>query len=181
MHAFDWLNTLADWMLSLIPRVCHIKSTQAGVRFTCGKAYSLRSGLHVYWPVWSEIQVTCVVRSTIDLRYQALIAKDGTGVVVTVTVVYEIIDALKALTLTDNIVSTIADLAQKSVKLVISSCTTEELKTGRRPNRKSVDRVLTTHVASCLREYGVKVNEVFLADVTLPRIVHVLSNTGHVF
>lgn len=121
----------------------------------------------------------CVVRQTLDLRYQSLISSDGTGVVVSVTVVYEIESAIKALTMTDNITDTIGDLAQKAVKLVISKCSIDELKTGLRPNKKSVDAVLTEKVALDVRDYGVHVVNAFLADIAVPEMLHIISNNSH--
>lgn len=176
MHALDWLGWVAESILQLIPRLRLIRSTHAGVRFTRGEAFPLKAGLHVYWPIWSEIRELCVVRQTVDLRYQSLISSDGVGVVVSVTVVYEIDDALKALTLTDDIVDTIGDLAQRAVKTVVSSCTTEELKSGVRQKKRSVDRVLMAKIALDVREYGVRVVGAFIADISIPRMIHIISN-----
>jgi regulator of protease activity HflC (stomatin/prohibitin superfamily) len=176
LHALDWIGWVAESILQLIPRLRLIKSTHAGVRFTRGKAFPLNSGLHVYWPIWSEIKEICVVRQTLDLRYQSLISSDGTGVVVSVTVVYEIDDALKAVTATDNITDTIGDLSQRAVKLVVSSCTTQELKSGLRRQKRSVDRVLLQKITLDVREYGVRVVGAFIADISIPRMIHIISN-----
>lgn len=179
MHAFDWINTLADWLLSLVPRLRLIRSTHAGVLFTRGVARELQSGLHVYWPVWSEIQVICVVRQTVDLRYQSLISSDGVGVVVSVTVVYEIASPLRALTKTDDIIDTIGDMAQRAVKAVVSQCSIEELKTGKRPNKQAVDSVLAAKIRLDVEEYGVRVVGAFLADIAVPQMIHLISNHSH--
>ena len=178
MHALDWLGWLAESILQLIPRLRLIRSTHAGVRFTRGEAFPLRAGLHIYWPIWSEIQVICVVRQTVNLRYQSLFARDGVGVLVSVTVVYEIDDALLAITRTDNVTDTIGDLSQKAVKLVVSICSVEELKTGLRKQKRSVDAVLLSKLTLDVREYGVRVVEAFIADISLPRMLHIISTNN---
>ena len=179
MHALDWFGWLMESILQIVPRIKHIRNTHGGVRFTLSKSFALKAGVHFYWPIWSEIREICIVRQTLDLRYQSLISKDGTGVVVSVTVVYEISDVLKAVTMTDNITDTIGDLAQKAVKLVVSQCTIEELKSGHRPNRKSVDNVLHEKVSLDVREYGVNVVGAFIADIAEPQMIHIIRNHSH--
>jgi regulator of protease activity HflC (stomatin/prohibitin superfamily) len=178
MHAFDWVNTIADWLLSLVPRLRLIRSTHAGVLFCRGSVRELGAGLHLYWPIWSEIQVICVVRQTVNLRYQSLFSQDDVGVLVSVTVVYEIDNALKALTLTDDLTDTIGDLSQKAVKLVVSLCSIAELRSGLRKNRRSVDAVLLAKLAVDVREYGVRVVEAFIADIAIPRMLHIISTNN---
>jgi regulator of protease activity HflC (stomatin/prohibitin superfamily) len=170
---------MIESLLQIVPRIKHIHSTHGGVVFTGGSSRALRSGVHFYWPIWSSIREICVVRQTLDLRYQSLISKDGTGVVVSVTVVYEISDVLKSITMTDNITDTIGDLSQRAVKQVVSQCTIEELKSGHRPNRRSVDTMLTEKVSLDVREYGVNVVGSFIADIAEQQMIHIISNHSH--
>ena len=96
-----------------------------------------------------------------------------------VTVVYEIASPLRALTMTDDIIDTIGDMAQRAVKAVVSQCSIEELKTGKRPNKQSVDAVLASKIRLDVEEYGVRVVGAFLADIAVPQMVHLISNHSH--
>lgn len=175
MHALDWLGDIAQWLLTLIPRIHNIRKTHGAVKFTRGRATVLRPGTILYWPLLSEIQQICVVRQTINLPYQCLISSDGRGVTVAVTVVYEISDTLLALTSTDNVVDTIHDLSQLAIKGAVSACSSEELRKGRTEKGRSIDRILRAKLSRDLSGYGVLIKQAFIAEYATPRMIRLMT------
>lgn len=175
MHALDWIGSIAEWLLALVPRLMLIRKTHGGVRFTRGHAVVLRPGCHWMWPVWSQIQTICVVRQTLNLPYQSLVSADGHGVVVAVTVVYEIDDVLKALTETDNVLDTVGDIAQWSIKRVVSVCSVEELRRGTLANGRKIDNILRSKLTSDLTCYGVVVRQGFICEFSVPRMIRLMG------
>lgn len=179
MHALDWLGDIAQWLLALVPRLVLVRKTHGAIRFTRGHSIVLKPGVHWYWPVWSEIQQICIVRQTLNLPYQSLVSSDGQGVVVAVTVVYEIADTLLALTATDNIVDTIGDISQWAIKRVVSVCSAEELRKGIAANGRKIDGILRAKLASDLKEYGVSVRQAFICEFSVPRMYRVMGDLAH--
>lgn len=176
MAALDWLGEVAQWLLSLVPRLRLIRKTHGAVRFTRGQAVVLKPGLALYWPVWSEIVSTPVVRQTINLPYQSLLTSDGTPVVVAVTVVYEVSDPLLALTQTDNILDTIGDLSHWSVKRVVSACSCDELQRGVSASGRKIDGLLRAKLARDLASYGVSIRQAFVSEFTRPVMVRLMGD-----
>ncbi len=175
MHALDWLGDLIVVLGQLIPRIFLVKQTHAAVIFTRAKTKAVKPGLHVYWPIWSEVKQICVVRQTVNLPYQTLTTKDKFGIVVAVTVIYTINDPLLALSTTDDIIDTIQDIAHWAVKRVVTSCDVAELLSGRVNNRK-LDSVIRCRLQSDLNSYGVGIKQAFISEICLPYLVRVMSD-----
>lgn len=175
MHALDWLGDIAQWLLALIPRVVLVRRTHGAVRFTRDHVKELKAGIHLYWPVWSEVQQICVVRQTLNLSYQCLMSKDKETVVVAAIVVFRITDAAAALTTTDNIQDTIHDVAMAAIRRVVSSCDFDEIHANTSKG-KSIDSLLRRRLQSELSTYGVAVDRAFLSEICQPVIVRLLSD-----
>jgi regulator of protease activity HflC (stomatin/prohibitin superfamily) len=178
MHALDWFGWLMESILRVVPRLRHIKSTHGGVLFWLSKAYRLKSGLHVYWPVCSDIAEISLTRRTHNLTYQNVICMDGAQAVVAVTVVYQVTDALRALTTTDDLSDTISDLAARAIIDICNDITSEELIKRRLANGKKLSILLRRLMTKDLAEHGVKVRRAFLCEVAIPRTIRLISNHG---
>lgn len=165
-------------LLQVIPRLRHVKSTHGAVLFWWGRSYLLKSGLHVYWPVCSEIVEASKVRKTHNLTYQDLITKDGQAATVAVTVVYRIVDVHAALTGTDDINDTISDLAARAVIKICSRCTVSELKNLQKENGTSLDAMLRGMMSRDLISFGVAVERAFICELSMPRMIRLISNHG---
>jgi regulator of protease activity HflC (stomatin/prohibitin superfamily) len=95
---FQWLGNLLEWFASWIPRVIIVNKTHAGVKFRWGKVViPLDAGVHIYWPIVTDIMQYPVVRHTHDLECQALMTKDGYDIRIKVAVVCEIHNIVAAL------------------------------------------------------------------------------------
>lgn len=177
MHALDWLGDLIVVVGNLIPRLFLVKQTHAAVIFTRSRAKALRPGMHIYWPVCSEVKQICVVRQTINLPYQTLTTKDKYGIVVAVTVVYTINEPLSALTTTDDILDTIQDISHWAVKRVITECNMSELIDGQ-INSKKLDTIIRHRMQNDLRSYGVCVKQAFISEICLPYLVRLMGDVA---
>lgn len=173
---FDWLNDIVRAVLTLIPRPVLIKKTDGGVIFTRGHVKAVGAGLWWYWPVWSSVSTIPVVRQTLNLTYQSLIASDGEAVVLAVTVVYEVSDVELALTSTDNIIDTIQDLSHWAVKRVVSRCSSSELQAGVTGNGKKIDSILRARIQTDLTSYGIRVRNAFVAEFSRPYMIRLMGD-----
>ncbi len=176
--AFDWLSSFIETFSKVFPRIIHVLETHQAVCFRRGKHSKLLPGIHWYWPVWSIVVSQPVKRQTINLWMQTLMTKDGETVIASETVVYEISDVEKALVETYDLIDTINDLAQVSVKEIIQSMTLLEIQA----EPGEVDKRLTRSVRSELHPFGIKVIRAFmdnLSTATVLRNVQEQASVAH--
>ena len=75
--AFAWLGQIFDAILSFVPRVLIVRATHGGVKWRHGsQVISMLSGLHVYWPLVTEIEIIVTARQTLSLPKQDEQKKD---------------------------------------------------------------------------------------------------------
>jgi regulator of protease activity HflC (stomatin/prohibitin superfamily) len=165
-------------LLQVIPRLRHVKSTHGAVLFWWGRSYLLKSGLHVYWPVCSEIVEASMVRRTHNLTYQDLVTSDDVQATIAVTVVYQIVDVHAAITKTDDIADTISDLAGRAIIEICGDSTAKEVRRRRKDDGRKIDLLLRRMMSHDLAEFGVKVRRAFICEVSTPRMIRLISNHG---
>ena len=176
MHALDWFGDIGAWLLSLVPRLYHVRSTHAAVRFTLGKASVIRPGIHFYWPICSMIREICTVRQTLNLPWQNIVSSDGVQIVIAVTIVYEVFDPFLALTTTDDVLDTISDLSANAIIDVAGRCPAECVRRRHNTDGKNLSIILRHKIGSDLKSYGVRVRRAFVSDVAEPFMVRLISN-----
>jgi regulator of protease activity HflC (stomatin/prohibitin superfamily) len=178
VHALDWLGDLIHVVSLVIPRLVLVRRTHAGVLYCRDKVKAVGPGVTWYWPVWSEIQLICTVRQTLNLSYQCLFCRDGSPIVVAAIVVYRIESAVDALTTTDQIVDTIHDVAMAAIRRVVTACTFKEIHENKTEKGKSIDSMLRHRLQADLSTYGVSIERSFLCDISKPVIVRLLSDVA---
>lgn len=172
MTGFEWIGYTAEWFGSFFPRILHVKCTHGCVLFSGSKAKVLNPGMHVYFPVYSEPVLYPIKRQTVNLPGQVITLKDGKEVLADVVVVYEIYDICKALVDTYDLEDTIRDVAQGSVKRVLSDKTLEEI----RDNQHEIDITLSRRIRSNLHPFGIKVIKGFITDFGKTRILRLVGD-----
>lgn len=178
MHALDWLGDLIHAISLIIPRLILIRSTHAGVVFCRDTVKAIGPGLHLYWPVWSEVQTICMVRQSMNLSsYQCLISKDLQAVSVAAVIVYRVTDPVAALTTTDLLTDTLHDVSLNAIRLIVSSCDFSEIHSNVTAKGKRIDGILRTRLQANLGTYGVHVERAFLSDVARPLMIRLLTET----
>lgn len=175
MDAFAWLSKLIEAMASLIPRLVIIRSTSAGVRWRGGKkVMAMKPGLHIYWPLTTEVEIVVTARQSTNLLPQILTTKDNIQITVSATIVHSIYDPVRAIGEVNwDVHGTISDISQTSIVEVISRSTYQELATGL---ASDLEKRLTASAKKRLRRYGVMIHKCSLRDFAMCRVYRVIQN-----
>jgi regulator of protease activity HflC (stomatin/prohibitin superfamily) len=162
--ALGWLGQIFDAILKFFPRVLIIRATCGGVKWVRGwKVKALAPGWHIYWPLFSEVEVIVTARQTLAVADQVLATKDGKKVVVKTLVVYRIPDVIRAIGERNwDVDTTIGDLTQSAVVQVIATHTYDEIMQGIAD--ESLTTTLTRGVRRELRQFGVHITRCKLVD-----------------
>src|SRR5688572_16869595 len=128
--ALGWIGQIVEWLGRFVPRLLIVRSTHGGVKWRSGaQPVPMGPGLHVYWPLVTDVEVIVTARQTDNLATQVLTTKDGQRVVVGVVVVYRIADVVQAIGERNwDHASTIADVTQAAIVSVIAGATLAELR-----------------------------------------------------
>jgi regulator of protease activity HflC (stomatin/prohibitin superfamily) len=169
---FDWLNQLIHSFGSLFPRLVRIRSTDRGVKWPrCKKAVLLNPGLHVYWPLVSELEIVTVVRQTIDHKPQTITLRDGVTICVRAVTVWRIADAVMVWTENWDICNTVDDLATASLVDILSCMTKEQVS-----SISLVNNLATLESQKLLAPYGVAVESTKLIECSVCRSIRLINN-----
>lgn len=167
--AFAWIGEIAKFFGSFFPRLLIVKSSHRAVKYVCGhKRVLLQPGVHVYWPIVTEIEVCAVVRQVLNLPTQLLETEDGHTVAVGGLIVYEIVDAETFLADNENAYEALDDVATGAIRKVIVSTKLQELRSG----RAKLDGRLTRETQKLLSDFGVRVMYARLTDFARVRALH---------
>jgi regulator of protease activity HflC (stomatin/prohibitin superfamily) len=159
---FGWLSDIFQAILSLFPRLVIVRSTHKLVKFIWGKHVVVcNSGLSIYWPVVTEIDLIPVVRQTTNLNTQFLTTNDGHCLGVGAILIYEVEDVKKLLTHTWDYEDTIKDFCSAAVKRYICSNSFNQLLDSSVAN----DKKLTKELGQDLKCFGIKVIKFTLTDL----------------
>ena len=174
--AFAWLNTLIQTFYRFIPHVLIVRATHGGMKWVRGNRIKpLPPGLHVYWPLTTEVEVIVTARQTLAIPDQVLTTKDGKKVVVKTLVVYKIRDVVHAIGRVNwDVDTTVNDLTQSAVVRVIATHTYDEIMKGIAD--ESMTTTLTREVRKELRQFGVHVVRSKLVDFAECRVFKLMTS-----
>lgn len=168
-NAFAWIGGLVEWFGAFIPRLKIVRSTHAGVKFRQGsRPQRMGPGLHVYWPLVTEVEIIPVARQTHNLPSQSLLTKDAKQVVVGGVVVYAIGDVVATLSKNWDVYDTLNDITLVAIAEVI---TTHDLAYLLENLTTEVQAKLTAVTRKKLRTYGVRVFRTALTDFSTAIII----------
>jgi regulator of protease activity HflC (stomatin/prohibitin superfamily) len=172
------LGTIVEALLQFIPRLKIIRATHEGVRWRRGKyPIRMKPGLHVWWPLTTEIEEIVIARQTINLASQALETRDDKQVVAECFCVYRIYDVVKAIGEKNyDVDSTICDITQAAVVEFVMGHTLDELKAGISDSESRLSKELTTSVRKRLRQYGVSIQRCGFTDFATAKVYRVIGN-----
>lgn len=167
---FEWLGNLMEWFGAWFPRLVIINATHAGVKFRHGhNAIALESGLHVFWPLVTEVFQYPIKRTTYDFDCQSLTTADGVDIIISVAAVCEVNDILAALAENYEIADTIGDVTRGTIAEVILSKTFDEITKGFHQVRDTLE----AEVGEALSEYGVVVLAVKIMELSKCQTIRV--------
>jgi regulator of protease activity HflC (stomatin/prohibitin superfamily) len=174
--AFAWLSQLVETIYRFVPHILIVRATHGGVKWVRGrKVKPLNPGLHLYWPLTTEVEVIVTARQTIAIPDQVLATKDGRKVVVKTLVVYKIRDVVHAIGRVNwDVDVTINDLTQSAVVRVVATHTYDEIMKGIADD--SLTTTLTREVRKELRQFGVHVVRSKLVDFAECKVFKLLTS-----
>jgi len=174
--AFSWLSQLIETFYKFIPHILIIRATHGGVKWVRGKhVKALGPGLHIWWPLTTEVEVVVTARQTLAIPDQVMATKDGKKVVVKTLVVYRIPDVVRAIgKLNWDVDTTINDLTQSAVARVIATHTYDEIMQGLRD--ESLIQTLTKETRCELRQFGVHITRCKLVDFAECKVFKLMTS-----
>lgn len=160
--ALGWIGSIVEWFGRWIPHLLIVRTTQGGIKFVRGKnVKEMGPGMHVYWPITTDVEIIHTARDTLNLKSQRLQTRDDKTISVSVAVIYRIDNVIKAVTKTTDYENTISDTAQAAVVQVLSQMTYKKL-THEVHNK--VPKRLAKKIRAYLRPFGVAVEKAYLTD-----------------
>jgi regulator of protease activity HflC (stomatin/prohibitin superfamily) len=142
-----------------------INQYERGVKFTMGK-YSgiMEPGWKFLWPVFQTYRKVDMRIKAVDVPDQKAITRDNVPVMVNAVIYYKVMDANKAVIEVEDFYYAISQYAQTTMRNIVGEVTLDELLAQR---EKIADRIREI-VDKETDEWGLKVNNVELKDVSLP-------------
>lgn len=172
--AFAWIGQVMEWFGRWIPKILIVRATHAGVKFIRGwKVKELKPGMHIYWPITTEIAILPTARQTHSLFSQVMITKDGKQVVVGGVVIYTIVNVISAVSENWDVSDTINDITQTAIVSVLTAWNLEDVIskiTG------DLEKELTTATRERLKQYGVKVHKCAITDFSTCRVIKLMND-----
>lgn len=175
--AFAWVSDLASWLVSWIPRLLLVRGTHKGIKFRFGKKIiPLEPGMHLYWPVVTEVVSMPAVRQTLNLPTQVVQCANHKRLAVSGVVVYSIRDIAKALALSWDVDDTVEDLSLTCILRALIGRRIEdlikEMKTG------GMETKMTKDLQKELRRFGVSVQSCRLTDFAVTTVIHMTGTAA---
>ena len=149
----------------ILSSIKQIAEYERGIKFTCGKFSGVMTpGWKIVLPIFQSFKKIDIRTKVIDVPEQEVITKDNVSVKINAVIYYNIFDASKALLQVENFHYAVSQLAQTTMRNSVGSVTLDELLSCR-------DKISTTIceiVDKATDEWGIKVHDVELKDVSLP-------------
>jgi len=142
-----------------------INQYERGVKFTTGKFTGIMTpGWKILIPVFQTFQKVDMRIKAVDVPDQRAITKDNVPVTVNAVIYYKISDPAKAIIEVENFYYAISQYAQTTMRNIVGEVTLDELLSQ---CDKIADRIREI-VDKETDDWGLKVNNVELKDVSLP-------------
>ena len=149
----------------LIGSLKQISEYERGIKFTCGKFSSImKPGWRLVIPIFQSYNKIDIRTKVIDVPEQEVITKDNVSVKINAVIYYNIFDASKAVLGVENFHYAVSQLAQTTMRNSVGSVTLDELLSC----REKISTTICEIVDKATDEWGIKVQNVELKDVSLP-------------
>lgn len=142
-----------------------INQYERGVKFTMGRYQGIMNpGWRIVWPIFQMYKKVDIRVKAVDVPDQKAITRDNVSVTVNAVIYYKVAFAEKAVIEVENFYYAISQYAQTTMRNIVGSVTLDELLSKR---DEIADRIKDI-VDKETDEWGIKVNNVELKDVSLP-------------
>ena len=167
--ALGWIGQIAAWVRQFIPKWIIIPTTHGGVKWVRGKRLvELTPGIHWYWPVVTVLQTYPIVRQSVDLRPQVMVAADAKTFSAGVVVTYTVADLKQLLSTTFDPDEVMSEISLAAIYSVLTTLTLEELQTN------DISSALTEAIQELVTPYGVHVVRAALTEMSPCRVVKLI-------
>jgi regulator of protease activity HflC (stomatin/prohibitin superfamily) len=142
-----------------------INQYQRGVMFTMGRFSGIKEpGWRLVVPVFQQMTKVDIRVKAVDVPDQKAITKDNIAVSVNAVIYYNVSEASKAVLNVENYYYAMSQLAQTTMRNVVGQVELDELLS----KRDTISDRIRTIVDQASNEWGIKVDNVELKDVSLP-------------
>jgi len=155
--ALGWIGELVHYLAQVVPRLAHVRITEQAVCFTRGEASVLDPGMHIWWPVWSQLDTYPVV-AAVMVTEQIIVKKGEKTIVADAVIRYEIEDLYKFAVENYDATDDLADIAMAALRKAVLASADEKIES----NLADIDRRLTSETQKLMRDFGVNVKSVRL-------------------
>ncbi len=142
-----------------------INQYERGVQFTMGR-YSgvMNPGWRFLWPIFQTYKKVDMRIKAVDVPDQKAITRDNVPVMVNAVIYYKVSMAEKAVIEVENFYYAISQYAQTTMRNIVGEVTLDELLAQRDKIAERIREIVDKETD----EWGLKVNNVELKDVSLP-------------
>ena len=152
-------------LVILLMSIKQVSEYERGVKFCFGKFKKIMNpGWNIVLPIIESYKKIDIRTKVIDVPEQEVITKDNVSVKINAVIYYNIFDASKAILEVENFHYAVSQLAQTTMRNSVGSVTLDELLSC----RDKISSTICEIVDKASDDWGVKVHDVELKDVSLP-------------
>jgi regulator of protease activity HflC (stomatin/prohibitin superfamily) len=142
-----------------------VNQWERGVVFNMGRyAYIMEPGWRLLIPVFQTFKKVDIRIKAVDVPDQKAITRDNVSVTVNAVIYYKVADAAKAVIEVENFYYAVSQYAQTTMRNIVGEVTLDELLGQRDKIAERIKEIVDKETD----EWGIKVNNVELKDVSLP-------------
>ncbi|NCO00052.1 slipin family protein [Candidatus Falkowbacteria bacterium] len=160
-----FINILVVVGIIVLSSLKQINQYERGVKFTIGRyAGIMEPGWRLVFPIFQSYKKVDIRVKAVDVPDQKAITRDNVSVTVNAVIYYKVAFAEKAVIEVENFYYAISQYAQTTMRNIVGSVTLDELLSKRDEIADRIKDIVDRETD----EWGIKVNNVELKDVSLP-------------
>ena len=162
----EFLNPLIIAIIAVVLiSLKQINQYERGVKFTIGKYVGIMEpGWRIVLPIFQSFKKVDIRIKAVDVPDQKVITRDNVPVMVNAVIYYRVAAAEKAIIEVENFYHAISQYAQTTMRNIVGAVTLDELLSKRDEVADRIKDIVDRETD----EWGIKVNNVELKDVSLP-------------
>ncbi len=142
-----------------------VNQWERGVVFTMGRySYIMEPGWRLLMPIFQTFKKVDIRIKAVDVPDQKAITRDNVSVTVNAVIYYKVADAAKAVIEVENFYYAVSQYAQTTMRNIVGEVSLDELLGQRDKIAERIKEIVDKETD----EWGIKVNNVELKDVSLP-------------
>lgn len=142
-----------------------VNQWERGVVFTMGRySYIMEPGWRLLVPIFQTFKKVDIRIKAVDVPDQKAITRDNVSVMVNAVIYYKVADAAKAVIEVENFYHAVSQYAQTTMRNIVGEVSLDDLLGQRDKIAERIKEIVDKETD----EWGIKVNNVELKDVSLP-------------